>query len=55
MTLKAHGNGEANTNQKIGREIRMSEQENLELLNSENVEGTTEETVEQVEIPVSSL
>lgn len=32
----------------------MNENENLELLNSENVEGTTEETVEQVEQPAKT-
>lgn len=33
----------------MGRSSRMNENENLELLNSENVEETTEQTTEQVE------
>ena len=49
MTLKAHGNSEANTNQKIGKEFRMSEMENLALNNAENVEVTTEQTQAQPE------
>lgn len=47
--VKAHGNSEANTKQKMGRSSDMNENENLELLNSENVDATTEETTEQVE------
>ena len=49
MTLKAHGNSEANTNQKIGKEFRMSEMENLALNNAENVDATTEQTQAQPE------
>lgn len=43
MTLKAHG--EVKQTRKNRKEFYMNEMENLELLNSENVEETTEETV----------
>lgn len=48
------GKGEANTNQKIGRIIRMNENENLVMNGiTENVEQTTEQ-IEQVETPVKT-
>jgi hypothetical protein len=56
MTLKAHGNGEANTNQKIGRRFRMDETKNLAMESiAENVEPTTDESqVEQIAQPVKT-
>ena len=49
MTLKAHG--EVKQTLKNRKEFQMNEHENLELLNSENVEATTEETQAEVVQP----